>query len=134
GRAGGLGVDNEFYESVLVPQALLDGFLGFTPFADGFTILPRLPARWPSLTIDRIAWHDLILSVRAAPNSIEIHKEGETDEPAFIRLPHASWQATYLAPDGATLFTETPAARPEDGAFPLHWQGAAAVRFKHPGG
>ncbi|HZT43632.1 MAG TPA: glycosyl hydrolase family 65 protein [Chthonomonadaceae bacterium] len=129
GKAGGLGVDKEFFESVLVPQALLDGFLGFTPLADGFSLSPRLPVRWPSLTIDRIAWHDLTLSIRATQNSIEIHKEGQTDEPAFVRLPQGHWQVTYLAADGTTLFSETPVGRPEDGAFPLHWTGATAVRF-----
>ena len=29
GTAGGLGLDAEFFESVLVPQVMLEGFLGF---------------------------------------------------------------------------------------------------------
>ena len=51
GTAGGLGLDAEFFESVLVPQSLLYGFLGFHPRLDGCLIRPRLPAAWPSLTV-----------------------------------------------------------------------------------
>ena len=48
---GGLGLDREFFESILVPQVMLYGFLGFRPTADGCEIAPRLPADWPSLCI-----------------------------------------------------------------------------------
>ncbi len=44
---GGLGLDKEFSESVLVPQAMLDGFLGIEPTPVGFKIHPRLPTDWP---------------------------------------------------------------------------------------
>ncbi|HEX6960562.1 MAG TPA: hypothetical protein VF175_01745, partial [Lacipirellula sp.] len=43
---GGLGLDKEFFESVLVPQVMLYGFLGFRPTAEGFVIDPHLPADW----------------------------------------------------------------------------------------
>ena len=49
GTAGGLGLDHEFYESILVPQVLLYGFLGYRPGHEGFSIDPRLPASWPGL-------------------------------------------------------------------------------------
>ena len=49
GTAGGLGLDMEFFESALVPQVMLNGFLGFAPRADGFKLDPRLPADWPEL-------------------------------------------------------------------------------------
>ena len=38
GTAGGLGMDSEFFESALVPQVVVNGFLGFAPTADGFKI------------------------------------------------------------------------------------------------
>ena len=41
---GGLGLDKEFFESVLVPQVMLYGFLGFRPTADGFAIDPHCRA------------------------------------------------------------------------------------------
>ena len=65
GTAGGLGVDFEFLESVLVPQVMLYGFLGFEPTADGFTVTPRLPQDWPSLTIRGIHVHDRVIDVTA---------------------------------------------------------------------
>jgi hypothetical protein len=45
GAAGGLGMDREFFESLLVPQIVLRGFLGFAPTADGCRIEPKLPPR-----------------------------------------------------------------------------------------
>jgi hypothetical protein len=36
GPPGGLGIDEEFMESVLVPQVMLYGFLGFEPTAEGW--------------------------------------------------------------------------------------------------
>jgi hypothetical protein len=61
--AGGLGLDAEFFESVLVPQVMLYGFMGLRPNADGFSIHPRLPSDWPELTITRIHLHDDILDI-----------------------------------------------------------------------
>ncbi|RIK80583.1 MAG: hypothetical protein DCC67_09215 [Planctomycetota bacterium] len=63
--AGGLGLDREFFESVLVPQVMLYGFLGFRPAADGFAINPRLPKDWPELTVSRIHLHEYVLDVTA---------------------------------------------------------------------
>lgn len=51
GTAGGLGLDSEFFESALVPQTMLYGFLGFRPRLDGCLIAPNLPVTWPSLTV-----------------------------------------------------------------------------------
>lgn len=63
--AGGLGMDHEFFESVLVPQVMLYGFLGFKPTVDGFEVRPRLPAAWPELTVTRIYVHGEIIDVTA---------------------------------------------------------------------
>ena len=69
---GGLGLDKEFFESILVPQVMLYGFLGFQPTADGCTISPRLPADWPSLTITRIHLHDHVLDVKVQGKTVEV--------------------------------------------------------------
>lgn len=68
GRPGGLGMDVEFLESVLVPQVMLQGFLGFTPGPDGYTIKPKLPADWPELTVSGIRFHDQILDITVREN------------------------------------------------------------------
>jgi hypothetical protein len=68
GTAGGLGLDHEFFESVLVPQVMLYGFLGFEPTAMGYRINPRLPKDWPSLTIDNIHHDQKRLTITAFPD------------------------------------------------------------------
>lgn len=69
---GGLGIDREFFESILVPQAMLYGFLGFRPTAEGCVIAPRLPQSWPSLGITRIHLHDRVLDITARGSGAEI--------------------------------------------------------------
>jgi hypothetical protein len=86
GTAGGLGLDKEFFESVMVPEVMLKGFLGFSPRADGFTLNPRLPADWPELTINKIRFQSTTLQIRAGRNQIEIRHQGETGDPSFIYL------------------------------------------------
>jgi hypothetical protein len=71
--AGGLGLDKEFFESILVPQVMLYGFLGFKPTAEGCEIHPRLPADWRSLTITRIHLHNHVLDVTTRGKAIEVH-------------------------------------------------------------
>jgi hypothetical protein len=65
GPAGGLGFDQEFVESVLVPQVMLYGFLGLRPTPTGYEIHPRLPQAWPALTITGIHLHDRVLDITA---------------------------------------------------------------------
>ena len=54
-------------------QIILDGFLGFTPTADGFRINPVLPRDWPELTVSRIRLHDTILNIRTTTKLIEVN-------------------------------------------------------------
>ena len=72
GQAGGLGLDKEFFESVLVPQVMIYGFMGFEPQIDGFAIQPKLPSSLPYLKITKINLHGNVLDVKAAKNKIEI--------------------------------------------------------------
>ncbi|MFM9016223.1 MAG: hypothetical protein ACKOLZ_01710, partial [Verrucomicrobiota bacterium] len=51
GLAGGLGLDQEFFESALVPTVLVHGVLGLKAGPDGLKAEPRLPKGWPSLTV-----------------------------------------------------------------------------------
>ena len=85
--AGGLGVDHEFFESVLVPQVMLYGFLGFQPTVDGFAIDPMLPADWPELTVSRIHLHDQVLDLTVRQNGeIAISGVGPAGEPLVIHV------------------------------------------------
>jgi len=96
GTAGGLGMDVEFFESVLVPQIMIRGFLGFDPKIDGFAINPKLPSVWPSLTINRIRLNDTILSISATnENYIFVSIEGGNDD-LTIYPPYDRWEIKYF--------------------------------------
>jgi hypothetical protein len=74
GPPGGLGLDQEFLESVLVPQVMLYGFLGFEPTVDGYRVSPRLPSSWPSLTVTNIHIGNEVLDITAYPDGrIDAH-------------------------------------------------------------
>lgn len=132
GQAGGLGLDSEFFESVLVPQIMLDGFMGFEPMVDGFRLDPKLPTEWPDLAIDRIHLRDLVLSVRASKDSIEVMKEGRWEGPMFIHLPKGNWKIAYIGSDGK--LGESKAAKVRaDGAVQVDWTDCAGVRLERKG-
>jgi hypothetical protein len=86
--AGGLGLDAEFFESILVPQVMLYGFLGFEPTPDGFAINPRLPTDWPELTITRIHLHGHVLDITATRDGVvTVTGEGPSDDPIIVDVP-----------------------------------------------
>ena len=86
--AGGLGIDQEFRESVLVPQVMLYGFLGFRPTVDGFAIAPRLPRDWPEFTITRIHLHEHVLDVTATRDGgLKIAGSGPANDVIAIHAP-----------------------------------------------
>ncbi len=126
GPPGGLGMDHEFKESVLVPQVMLDGFMGFVPRGDGFALDPRLPRDWPELSIDRIAWHDQVLRVHAGSGFIEITAQPMpgakgTNEICWISLAPGKWRVA------------TPGLKPRkraDGAIGVRWHGLSHLRLE----
>ncbi|MCC6234665.1 MAG: hypothetical protein IT580_18630 [Verrucomicrobiales bacterium] len=87
GTAGGLGLDAEFFESVLVPQSVIYGFLGFRPRLDGCLIAPRLPGTWPSLTVRDIRLHDVLLDVTATPALLRVTVRGQPSRPLRLFTP-----------------------------------------------
>ncbi len=97
GPPGGLGMDQEFLESVLVPQVMLYGFLGFEPTAEGFVLDPKLPAGWPSLTINRVHSHGYVLNIVADKDgSVSLQPIVNGKQPLVVRLRNAS---ATLEPD-----------------------------------
>lgn len=101
GAAGGLGLDREFFESLLVPQIMVRGFLGFVPTADGCRIEPKLPAEFPELTVDRISIKGLVLRVTVSRDDILVRKlsratEGlfVVDAPGFAPISAVDWAQT----------------------------------------
>ena len=101
GQAGGLGLDHEFFESILVPQIMINGFLGFRPRADGFELNPRLPKDWPQLEVTRIYLHNVVMDVAASEAEIRvITREGQSEQPFFIYVPAGKWRVSYTDLDG----------------------------------
>ena len=100
---GGIGVDKEFIEGILVPQVMLYGFLGFSPEVDGFRINTRLPKGWPSLTITRIHFHEHILTIKVTQDKkviiSELNPSGDT---LTIRAP----EGFNLSADGVTILVK----------------------------
>ncbi|MCC6123527.1 MAG: hypothetical protein IT426_01045 [Pirellulales bacterium] len=81
---GGLGLDREFFESILVPQVMLYGFLGLQPTAEGCTLDPRLPGEWRELTVTRIHLHRHVLDIRVTADAIEVTARNAGTEPLVI--------------------------------------------------
>jgi hypothetical protein len=123
---GSLGIASEFFESVMVPQTILTGFLGFTPRADGFLLHPRLPADWPELTVDRIRWHGLTLKVRVARDFLEIHKQGRAEEPVRIGLPDGEWHLFLVGKGDTDARWRTPVC----GEVVIDWRDLEGIRFQ----
>mgnify|MGYP005839693043 CR=1 FL=1 len=101
---GGLGLDREFFESILVPQVMIYGFLGLRPTASGCSMTPRLPAAWPELTITRVHLKQWILRITAKPGEVKIEGTGPADDPLVVELPKG-WK---LAESSAKFVTPAP--------------------------
>jgi hypothetical protein len=93
---GGLGLDMEFFESVMVPQVFIYGFLGLRPTPDGLELSPRLPASWPDLTVTRIHFQEHALDIRVGQGTIEI--TDHTPNTAALAVRHGpEWKVTVNA-------------------------------------
>ena len=102
GPPGGLGMDHEFFESALVPQVMLYGFLGVRPELDGLRIRPALPTDWPELTIDRIRLHGRTLRISASRDTIRLHAAaGGT--PLRLYPPRGTWRVQGLEGKARTV-------------------------------
>ncbi|MFP6584573.1 MAG: glycosyl hydrolase family 65 protein [Candidatus Hydrogenedentota bacterium] len=75
GTAGGLGCDKEFFESVLVPQIITEGFFGLEATPDELTVNPNLPSSWNELSISHVRWKDGTFSIHVDDQIISIIPE-----------------------------------------------------------
>lgn len=107
GTAGGLGMDCEFVESVLLPQVMFYGFLGFTPQPDGFALKPRLPAEWPSLAVTRIAVQDGVLDLTVRTNALEINCRHGSTRPLLVSLAPGQWHLAITDANGQIVEVTT---------------------------
>jgi hypothetical protein len=104
GTPGGLGLDAEFFESVLVPQVMLYGFLGVEPRNGGLRIVPRLPRDWPDLTITGVHVQDRVVDLKATRSTVEVRVvRGETRAPLMLWLEAGKWKTELLGTDGLAV-------------------------------
>lgn len=119
GPPGGIGIDREFFESVLVPQIMLYGFMGVRPEIDGLSLHPKLPHDFPELTITGIDWQGLGFDLTAREDgTIELAAFRGAKAALALRLPAGSWrmecagagpvEARQFASDGKAIAVVTP--------------------------
>ncbi len=92
GTAGGLGIDMEFAESVLVPQVMIYGFMGIEPRLDRLTVKPKLPADWTSLKIEKISYGSTVFDITADENLITLEIQSTRKGKLYIELPQGKWR------------------------------------------
>jgi len=131
GNVGGnLGLTQEFWESAMVSQIMLNGFMGYKPEADGFALRPALPREWPELTIDRISLHGRTMTLTAAPDQISVTGLGGPDRPWRIRLPGRFRIVEYIKA-GQVFKTDSAESSPGNEAiFEVDGRAAEIIRFK----
>ena len=110
GPPGGLGMDREFFESVLVPQIMLYGFLGIQPLTDALRIDPRLPSDWPELTVTGIRYRDTVYDITARTSDVVLHCREASEESITLAMP-VGWK----------LVGEGKAATKPEGPHPEGW-------------
>lgn len=133
GPPGGLGMDKEFVESLLVPRVMLDGFLGITPHADGLRIAPRLPRDWPSLTMTGIVYHGNTLEMTAEQNgAIRVRVDSAEDDTLAFFLPAGTFTVSAEDADGNELApARTERVRP-DRPLRVPCKTGAVIEFTRP--
>jgi hypothetical protein len=109
GTAGGLGIDKEFRESVLMPQVMLYGFMGFEPRMDGFALSPHLPTSWPSFQLTDVSFQGGIYDLYAEKGMVTLTMKSGTPRPLAVYLKGR--KQIHVKP-GSTHQFEDPTASP----------------------
>lgn len=106
GTAGGLGIDAEFHETLLVPLIMTEGFLGLSVTPERIRFAPQLPQEWPSLEIGRIQYRDWMLHAKATPYAFELELETSgTARPMEVELGAGRWDVRVLDAQNQVLGT-----------------------------
>lgn len=93
GPPGGLGIDQEFYESLLVPLIMTEGFLGMSVSPGHIRFAPRLPKDWPFLEIGGIQYRDWILRAKATNDSVALDlKADSAARPISVAFGPGEWE------------------------------------------
>lgn len=108
GPAGGLGIDQEFYETLLVPLIMTEGFLGMSVSPDRIRFAPQLPKDWPSLELGRIQYRDWLLRTKATRDSLTLDLQADAKaRPIQVELGPGPWQVKILDGQDQVLQEQT---------------------------
>jgi hypothetical protein len=108
GPPGGLGIDQEFYESLLVPLIMTEGFLGLSVTPEQIRFAPRLPKDWPSLEVGRIQYRDWLLRAKATADSVVLDLVADRNaRPIKVALGSGPWQVRILGEADQVLLEKT---------------------------
>lgn len=86
GTAGGIGIDCEFYESILVPSIVTYGFIGLEPTPTDLRISPRLPSQCPEIGVSNVSYHGARLDVIVSKDRVVVDVKDVPVNPVRIRL------------------------------------------------
>jgi len=128
-----LGIQQEFFESVMIARLPVEGFLGFEPQPDGLSLRPRLPADWPELTIGPLRWRGLSVTARATQTLAELILHGHSDEIWTLRVDARYDRAVAQDAAGAWI----PLAGTQEGGdlvYRVPSAGLQRLRFERTGG
>ena len=98
GTAGGLGLDQEFVESVMVSSSMIDGFAGLEPTLEGLHLKPRLPSSWPKLSLKGVEVHRQMLDIEIAKNKIHLKRLSGSPNTLNVFPPPGNWKVTFQGP------------------------------------
>jgi hypothetical protein len=108
GPPGGLGIDQEFYETLLVPLIMTEGFLGLSVSPDRIRFAPQLPKDWPSLEVGRIQYRDWLLRAKATHDSFTLDLQADAKaRPIQVELGPGPWDVQVLDGQNQTLRKES---------------------------
>jgi hypothetical protein len=104
GPPGGLGIDEEFHETLLVPLIMTEGFLGLTVLPDRIRFAPQLPKAWPYLGVGGIQYRDWILRAKATADSLELGLQADPKaRPIQVELGPGRWAVKIFGGEGQVL-------------------------------
>jgi hypothetical protein len=109
GIAGGLGLDNEFFESVMTPQIMSEGFMGIRATPEYLVVAPKLPAAWPEFTITNVRYREAVFDIRAARDGIELTVQrliGLPDSLYCVEVPYKGVGLETISRDPAKPISE----------------------------
>ena len=98
-------MDQEFMESILVPQIMPYGFLGCSARADGLHLSPQLPADWPELTVKSIHYGDHMFDVMTNTDSLRLTTRIAGSKPIPIWLKPSQWEMKTIDSVGIVIQT-----------------------------